>query len=306
MPWWFTPDVSRWVKTHDEWIGLRTKAWVVDPTGASFLRKEPLSWRATEPAIEAFTLELARRCGYPVAYGRCCSWRQEDTIVRGFISRKFHDETEAQTIGGQLLGANLDLEPDLAPDKRERQRRVLCTIGLTRCVLEQQQQRYGVDLITPFLRMLVFDAWIGNADRHSGNWAILVRGALHGSTCRLGPMYDTAGCLLAELTDETVARRFGSGPEDDAIARYVAGCPSGFGDGVSRPGILHQDLLDHLRSWPEWHVVASPLISFFSSNLQMVDSVLDEVPGDWLSPRRQHLVRRLLAARVKMLLEVVS
>lgn len=250
MRWWFTPDVTRWTKTADEWIGLREKLWVVDSLGALWLRKKPLSWRATELAIEAFTLELARRCGYGVAFGRCCTWETEGGVVRGFVSRKFHDTTEEQSVGGLLLAPKLDLPPDLTPDVVEAQRRTLSTIELTREVLREQEDRYRVDLRGPFLRMLVFDAWIGNSDRHSANWAILVRGPLHGSACRLAPMYDTAGCLLANLTDETVERRFASGLEDAALQRYAEKCRSGFGDGVAEPGILHRDLLEQLRNGP--------------------------------------------------------
>jgi len=168
-------------------------------------------------------------------------------------------------------------------------------------VLMEQEARYGVGLVAPFLRMLVFDAWIGNGDRHSANWAILMRGSLHGSTCRLAPMYDTAGCLLADLTDETVERRFGAGLEDAALQRYVEKCRSGFGDGVAEPGILHGDLLARLRKWPEWKEIAAPLIEFFSESFSIVRDLLGEIPPDWLNERRKHLVRRLLEARVKML-----
>jgi len=147
-----------------------------------------------------------------------------------------------------------------------------------------------VKLIDPFVRMLVFDAWIGNGDRHSANWAILVRSELHGSACRLAPMYDTAGCLLAELTDETIEQRFRKGMEDDAVDRYIAKCGSGFGDGVSLTGLTHARMLDEVRRWPEWQKCAPGLVAFFSNNLAMVDGVLEEVPDEWLSSRRKQLI----------------
>jgi hypothetical protein len=306
MSWWFAPDVTGWAKTGDEWIGLRQKSWVVDTTGTYWLRKKPLEWRPAELAVEAFTLELARRCGYAVAFGTCCTWSEDGTTVRGFVSRRFHDTTEQQTTGGQLLAEKIGLPGDLSNEEAEARRRIVTTLALTRDELEVQQDRYGVQLLEPFLRMLVFDAWIGNGDRHSANWAILVRGELHGSACRLAPMYDTAGCLLAELGDATVDRRFGSGGEADAIARYIAKCRSGFGDAVDEPGILQADLLAELRRWPEWSEIAPPLISFFFENLTTVDNLLAEIPEGWLSSRRRQLVRRLLEGRVKMLQGLVS
>lgn len=221
--------------------------------------------------------------------------------MRGFVSRRFHDETEQQTTGAQLLQDVIDLPSDLSDDEAEDRRRVSITVALTRDVLTAQEQRYQVDLLRPFVRMLVFDAWIGNGDRHSANWAILVRRALHGSACRLAPMYDTAGCLLAEMKDDVVAAKFGSGDENEALARYISKCRSGFGDGHENPGIPHKDLLEQVRLWPEWKEVAPPLIQFFSDNLAVVEDLLRAIPDDWLSPRRRHLIRRLLEGRVKML-----
>jgi hypothetical protein len=224
--------------------------------------------------------------------------------MRGFLSRRFHDTTEEQTVGATLLAAEIGeagLPSDLSSDAAEDRRRVMSTLELARTVLKKQEQRYGVALLRPFLGMLVFDAWIGNGDRHSANWAILVRGPLHGSVCRLAPMYDTAGCLLANLTDESVQSKFGSGDETSAIAHYIAKCPSGFGDGVDDPGILHANLVEKLRRWPEWSEIAPPLISFFSKSLGIADALLMEVPTDWWSERRKQLVRRLLEGRVNML-----
>ncbi|HEY1546595.1 MAG TPA: HipA domain-containing protein [Kofleriaceae bacterium] len=310
MPWWFTPDVSAWPKVADEWLGLRPKTWVLDPTGEYWLRKEPLSWRPSELAVEAVTLELARRCGYIVASGNCCTWRDDGgRVLRGFVSRRFHDTTEEQTVGATLLAAEMGetgIPSNLSSDAAEDRRRLMSTLELTRTVLEKQERRYGVALIKPFLAMLVFDAWIGNGDRHSANWAILVRGPLHASVCRLAPIYDTAGCLLANLTDESVQTRFGSGDESGAIARYIEKCRSGFGNGIDDPGILHAELIEKLMRWPEWSSIAPPLISFFSRSLGTVDALLMEVPSEWLSERRKQLIRRLLEGRGRILEGLLS
>lgn len=114
-------------------------------------------------------------------------------------------------------------------------------------------------------------------------------------------MYDTAGCLLANLGDDAIEQRFRKGMEEDALKRYAEKCGSGFGDGTSEPGITHARLLDGVREWPEWQKCAPSLISFFSNNLTMVDKVLEEVPDEWLSSRRKQLIGRLLVGRVKML-----
>lgn len=296
MSWWSVPDVTGWRPVQDEPRGLRPKRWVEDDTGTGqrWLRKEHRASRPYEPAIEALTLEVARRCGFDVAHGRACLWDQGGAQKRGFVSRHFHDDSETQHTGSELVAAVLDAPYETASEKTAA--RALVTIDVVRAAIERQAERLGADLMTPFVRMLAFDAWIGNGDRHAGNWAILV-GRARG---RLAPMYDTAACLGAELQDAAVTRL----SDRDALGAYVRGCRSGFGDGGTMPGIFQRDLIDQLRSWPQWSEVAPPLFAFVDANFAMVDQILAEIPDEWLPERRKHLARALLKARVKMLREL--
>jgi len=296
MSWWHTPDVTGWTPAQQEPRGLRAKLWVEDDGGQLWLRKERRESRPYEPAIEALTLELARRCQFEVAQGRACTWTTpEGAATRGFVSKKFHDLEEPQTTGGELVGPFIDA-PYASSSERDNARARI-TLDVVQQVLDTQAR--GRDLRTPFLRMLIFDAWIGNGDRHSGNWAILSRDA----ACRLAPMYDTAGCLGAELTDRSVEQRLSL---PGATDRYVNRCKSGFGDGVSKPGINQQDLIAQMRTWPEWIDVAPPLIEYIFENFAMVSDSLASIPDDWLSPPRRRLVEVLLEARVKMLQGLLS
>jgi len=52
-----------------------------------------------------------------------------------------------------------------------------------------------------FAGYLMFDAWIGNQDRHHENWGVLFQPASGGSGPELAPSYDHAACLGQTLTD---------------------------------------------------------------------------------------------------------
>jgi len=146
-----------------------------------------------------------------------------------------------------------------------------------------------------FVRMLVFDAWIGNGDRHLRNWAVLVKS----DSTRLAPMFDTAGCLGTELLDDH--RLFLDEAPDDEISAYAMACKSGFGDGVARPGISQLEVLQIARQWPEWRSAHEQLLPRFRHLLMAdVGAMLDEVPDEWWAPHRRRFARRLLAARVKI------
>lgn len=48
--------------------------------------------------------------------------------------------------------------------------------------------------------MFVVDAYLGNFNRHNGNWGFLVNEKT--GTKQLAPIFDCASCLYPEFTDE--------------------------------------------------------------------------------------------------------
>jgi hypothetical protein len=209
----------------------------------------PNTARRSEPAIELLALELARRAGVPVALAKPASWTDE----RGIVSLRFHGDDEQHHPGAELLG--LPSETGSSPGARQHRNdgRASATLERVREKLLELEQAHRTELINPFTRILVVDAWLGNGDRHSGNWALITgpRGA------RLAPMYDPAACLGVELTDERP--ELGAATEE-LIARYCDRCPSGFGGGADRrTGIPMRELLERLAGWPEWSHAVSEL-----------------------------------------------
>jgi hypothetical protein len=283
-------DVSDWRAHALEPRGKRPKRWLIDGQGGIWLRKAP--WRphavASEPAIEVFALELARRAGIEAAETRPAFWREG----RGVVSRRFHAEDETSHPGSELLG--LPGESGAGPDaKRQRDEgRAAATLARVRGKLLELEADMGVQLVAPFVRILAFDAWIGNADRHSGNWAVITgpRGA------RLSAMYDPAACLGSELTE---GRRELANPSDEDIARYAERCGSGFGGGADgRTGIPMSEVLGVASGWPEWALAVSELGPRFRTLTGEAAAMLDEIPTDWLSDGRKRFALRLLARRV--------
>ena len=294
VSWWEVIDVSSWPALQGEPRGLRAKQWVADSSGQPWLRKAIRGWekvpggsRPTEPAVEAFTLELARRCGFDVAHGRAAIWSTAKGQVRGFVSRKFGDAGDEQRTGSELV-------PGFERDSLESRTRATLqgayhALGLAMSALDDE-------LREPFVRMLLFDAWIGNGDRHLGNWALLVG---FGRT-RFAPMFDTAGCLGTELLEDHPL--FGEGVTDGQVEAYAHRCKSGFGDGESRPGIQQDEVIAAARRWPEWRPAYEALYPQFCTAMREdVGALLDQIPDDWWSERRRRFALRLLGVRVKIL-----
>lgn len=305
MPWWEPIDVSSWEPYATESRGpRRPKLWVKDPAGSIWLRKtppppdpkRPHTARRSEPAVEVLALELARRAGISTSTAQPAIWRGDEGDERGVVSLRFHGADEQHHPGAELLG--LADEGGSSPGARARRDagRASATFEAVRDKLIELGSAYGVDLLSPFARMLVVDAWLGNGDRHSGNWALVTgpRGA------RLAPMYDPTACLGVELTDD---RPELADPSDERIARYVDRCPSGFGAGPTngRTGIRMAELLEKLASWQPWRDAVSEMRPILGGVTAEVEDALATIPDEWLSQARKRFAAAVIARRVTLL-----
>src|SRR5438132_7572406 len=131
--------------------------------------------------------------------------------------------------------------------------------------------------------MLLFDAWIGNSDRHQENWGVVE----FGNSGRLAPIYDTAACLGVELPDQ--APLLAPGCSAARRNAYVEACGSGFGDGVADV-IPYRDVLPQLRRWPEWNQRVALLEQFRTLLRNDVSAYLARIPAEWLPPERHAFV----------------
>ena len=290
--------MSGWAPFLPEARGRRPKLWVKDPDGNEWLRKEPLppppadkpqhTARRTEPAIEILALELAKRVGIETSIARPATWNDR----RGVVSRRFHEGDEDHHPGGELLSLALESGSSPAAKRRRDEGRASATIGRIRTMLEDLENAHGVSLLVPLSRILVFDAWIGNGDRHAGNWAVITgpRGA------RFAPMFDPAACLGVELTDERVDLVLSSA---EHFERYIARCGSGFGGGLvdGRTGLPMREALQLLAAWPEWPTAISELVPRVRSTLSDVPGIINDIPDDWLSTPRKRFAARVLERR---------
>lgn len=106
------------------------------------------------------------------------------------------------------------------------------------------------------------------------------------------PIYDVAACLGAELQDAQVGKNLAR-PD-----RYVARCPSGFGNGIKL--LSHAELVTALRGWPEWLACARGWLGRFQAVLDgWVRTFLSSIPSTWLPESRMELAERLLHARLE-------
>lgn len=284
-------DVSSWVPAGHEVRGKRVKVWVEDPEGNRWLRKEPLKQPAkpNEPAIETFALRLARAAGLRAPESFACEWEGVSGRERGLVVRSFAERGDEMQDGAGVLKGEID---GYDPEVHEGH-----TVGRVRAALKAIEKKQGAeDLRARFMDTVLFDAWIGNGDRHPENWGTILRS---GGQTELTPLFDIAACLGVELADgchllDPVGRT------GWRLYRYVVGCPSGFGNGAMLIG--QEGVVDQIRKWPGFQGRAKELLMRFERLWDgPVWRYFDTVPSSWFSDERRILAKELLGHRLAWL-----
>lgn len=79
--------------------------------------------------------------------------------------------------------------------------------------IEDQRIMDPIEISERFWEMFVIDAFLGNFDRHNGNWGFLVNPKAQ--TARLAPVFDCGSCLYPQLSEEKMQDIMGSKEEID-------------------------------------------------------------------------------------------
>ncbi len=80
-------------------------------------------------------------------------------------------------------------------------------------LLTRFRQRWALDFWPTWAKMLVFDALIGNTDRHQDNWGVLWRAGVP----RFAPAFDNGTSLLHEIQEQNL-KKF---DDEAALDRYI-------------------------------------------------------------------------------------
>ncbi len=122
-----------------------------------------------------------------------------------FLSRYFLSHGEVMIHGAEICGEYLDdraLAIEIA-ENRKNSRDLFTFQFILRAMKNVFTENYE-ELTTEFVKMLVFDAIVGNNDRHFYNWAVIRRVDKVGKKPYFAPIYDTARGLFWNWSDGSV------------------------------------------------------------------------------------------------------
>lgn len=209
---------------RDEQLGSKSKFWFTGSDKRPWLFKRG---RQNEDWSEKVAAELAGYLGLPHALVELAVCDGQ----RGVISQSFLQEGDRLVHGNELL-----FEVDTSYPMTGRFHTSAHTVDAAALALERFQvaawseQPAGVppsfDGEDFFLGYLLFDAWIGNGDRHHENWAIVQRGELR----LLAPTYDHGSSMGRNETDDRMKVRLEGTDPRVTVGIYASKCRSALFD----------------------------------------------------------------------------
>ena len=285
--------LPEWV-LEPEALGSKEKFWYRRPDGESaWLFKYPQS-RTGQHWSEKISAEIAARMGILHARVELAIFQDTrgsvaETFARGGRSL-FHGN---QILAGKVLGYN--------PQQRFGQSdHTLANIflALEQTFTSRASLRRAKAM---FVEYLVLDAVIGNTDRHHENWGILRKRTRSRWTVMLAPTFDHASSLGRELRDEARGKCRQRLLRDNQVGAYAE----------KATGAIHWNKTDKRGLSPLELVrrAASLHPAFFNPALarlerldrQGVESVVNRVPEDWMTPTARKFAIELMCYTVGQL-----
>jgi hypothetical protein len=177
IPPFETRDVSKWIVQSGETVGSKDKAWLrFEPAGELWLYKR-CRGDAGDDWAEKVAEQLALLLRLPHARVELAMRERE----RGIISRDFRQIGD-ESVGVFVQGNELLWRADSSYPRAKKRHAPEYTVDRSLDILANLQAvgpRTGVcwdeelEAIPAFVGYLLFEAWIGNLDRHHENWGVL-------------------------------------------------------------------------------------------------------------------------------------
>ncbi len=282
------------MRSDVEQLGSKPKFWFKHH-GENWLFKEARE-NTGEDWAEKVASEIARMLGLPTHHTELAVWEGK----RGCAVRSFITSNQSVLVhGNELLGGLIT-----GYDKDKERGQSDHTFDNIVTVLEKlfQTEKTRRTAAVRMVGYLVFDAVVGNTDRHHQNWGVLLERKMQPGqqatlVMQLAPTFDHASSLGRELTDETRKRHI----EENTVERYIRKGRGGiFEHQHAKHGMSPMALSDMLaHRYPElfkpWHLRVGQLAEVD------LDLLMQRVPEGRMSITARAFALAFLANSCKLI-----
>jgi len=153
------------------------------------------------------------------------------------------------------------------------------------------------NLVDEFIELLIFDAFVGQTDRHEENWGIVL--FENKEIVKLAPIYDNASCLARERLPKHVKQLLN---DNNYFKSYLHKCKSCI-KLESRSDLSQFEMAKYLfENYPE-------LFNGFANKLKKlldmkINNIVSKIPINYISENQKELVIKILINRKNWILDL--
>ncbi len=271
-------------------------------TKKNYIAKVGHKWYCNESITEHLLNRLGKCVGVKIANSQL-------KFINGqlyFLSEYFLQADQQLIHGAEIYrGFYKDDSNFVEEIEEQKQSKSLFTFQETQQALSEIFGQKNTTIYTNFVKMLLFDAFVGNNDRHFYNWGV-VRHVANKHEPYFSPIYDTARGLFWNKSEESI-NSFLSNKDslESRIEKYAI-------KSTPKLGCSKTDVDNHFDLVKSIYVCSSKYLqeiikNFISSlDLNVCFQLIDEEFISILSSNRMILIKKLLKFRHLKLLDIVK
>lgn len=270
----------KFLDTNPNAKGSRVKKLVIDNNGnKAFFKYEGNGYLVSEACSEKMSYEIAKVLGYECAR---IELARDSEGVLGILNYLFVDIGNAEHIDAVSY---LNMHDEERPN--------YYTISNIKKTLDNLDE----NLFGSFIRIMVFDALVGEQDRHEENWGI----EIINNQYKLSPLYDNGCNLLRNFKDKSYAEAYYSGVKDFDV--YINKSKTLVYKEDKKKQYKHFELIEYLNE--NYHeIVQKEIKNLNKLTDKYIEEIVEKIPDDLLTKKHKEYIIEYLKKRRNILLKI--
>lgn len=255
----------------------------------AYIAKVGHKWYPNESITEQFMTRVGQELGFRVADSKLM-------LAKGqlrFLSKYFLNAEDEQLVhGSEIFSAHFEDEDFVQQVDDADKTKELFTFQSIEDAITDVYPDSSENILTDFVKMLFFDAIVGNNDRHFENWGV-IESIKEDAEPRFSPIYDTARGLFWNYPESNL----------DAYLEHESKLESYINGSMPTTGWDKKGELNHFGLLEQVIYNSSEYCDFiltfdFNKAISDIEEVLNDEFEEFFSTKRRCLIEKCLIKRV--------
>lgn len=155
------------------------------------------------------------------------------------------------------------------------------------------------NLFKDFLKIMVFDALVGETDRHEENWGILLKNGKY----KISPLYDNGCNLLREFKNEKLLNDYSEGKKD--FNAYINRSKSLIYNPKSGKKYTHFELIKKLKETHQVEIERE-INKLNKITNEEIEEIVNKIPNELMTDIHKQFIVKYLIIRKQKLLKIIE